>query len=277
MYLGTKTMTMTAVSKSPRTRWALLLAAALLAGCQASNDRDRAALANGYSEYSAHQFGPSEQAANDYITKYPKDPHIDEAYYLRGISRLGRGDRANGADDLRRAIGATQRSDLRAKSYRTLGDLAYDAQLYAAAASDYSQALQNAEGAVPEVRVLYRIGACLQAVGQWDHARSYLQRAADMAGSNTASADDRNLRQRIVNRLNARSFSIQFAAFREPTKADDEVKALARLGIQSAVFKEVHDNQWLFFVRAGSYPTRLQAESAARSLLAKQPGIVVVP
>jgi tetratricopeptide (TPR) repeat protein len=238
-----------------------------LIGCTATA-ADRKALAAGYAQYQARQFDQAEQAATAYMTKYPSAENLDEALYLRGLSRLGRGDKGGGAQDLTAAIARSKRNDLKGKAYRALGDVAYDAMHWGEAQRDYGRALAVGGGGAAGY-VNYRMGAALQAEGRWDEAKPYLDKAA--ASGEAAVAD------RAAERAAARYFTLQFGAFRESGNATALARELNAAQVPAGVFKETHEGQTVYAVRAGGYATWAAADGARAKVLGKYPLVTVFP
>lgn len=241
----------------------------MISGCAAS-DADKKALQQGFADYNARHFDLAETAATGFIQKNANVPNVDEAYYLRGLARLGRGDKAGAIADLQVALQKTQRNDLKAKSLRTLGDIAYDEQTWTEARDDYQKALTFSPDAKEESYLEYRMGATLQSLGQWDAARPYFQRVIVLNA-------DSSLNERALARMNARSFSIQFGAFADVRKAGELKARLIATGLSATVATESHAGQIQFFVRYGNYLTQDIADAARKYLLTKYPAAVVVP
>src|ERR1700761_2645850 len=99
--------------------WSGVMALGLLSGC-GPTDADRQALSDAYGRYGAHDFAGTEELAGKYIEKEPTAENVDEAFYLRGLARYGRGDRIGATADLGKAIERTKRADLKYKAYMTL-------------------------------------------------------------------------------------------------------------------------------------------------------------
>jgi tetratricopeptide (TPR) repeat protein len=247
-----------------------------LAGCWAS-DSDRKTLQQGYVLYNTRHLDESEAIATSYITQFPDDPNIGEAYYLRGLSRLTRGgDKQAATADLRAAIAKSQRIDLKAKASRSLGDLEFKSAQWQDAKTDYEQALAlfaqpNAGGTPRETAwVNYHIGACLQALGQWDQSRPHFQHA--IAGN-----ADPELAQRAIARVNATSFSLQLGAFEDGRNAGERSRQLTAAGIPVTIVSEMREGKLLYIVRYGSYSTWQQADVARDRFLSKDPAVTIVP
>ena len=114
------------------------LTLSLLLGC---NTEKVPTLKEGFDKYNARQVEESEAIADKIIAANPNAPTVDEAYYLRGLSRMTRNNRVGAAADLKEAIARSQRTDLKAKAWRALGDLAYDQTKWDEAQKNYEQAI----------------------------------------------------------------------------------------------------------------------------------------
>jgi outer membrane protein assembly factor BamD (BamD/ComL family) len=249
----------------------LLVALLLLPSCITS-EADRQSLQRGYSLYNARQPDEAKAVADKFIAANPNSDNLDEALYLRGISQMTRGgpdNRRAAADDLHQAIAKSQRPDLKAKAFRALGDIDFDAHRWPLAQTEYQQAFTGASTHVL-THLNYRLGATLQAQGQWDKAQPYFQRVA-------ASNDDQELKERAVARLNSASFGLQFGAFQEKPRAQELDRQLSSLGIPAAITTETREGRVLYVVRSGSYHTWELANTARDRLLAKFPLVTIVP
>lgn len=253
-----------------------------LGGCaNVPTDKDRQALADGFDQYAAHRFVAAQTTADDYVKKFPEDRQIDEAYYLRGLCRMGRSDKTGATADLRQAITKTQRIDLKAQSYRALGDMAFDAKLFDQAVTNYRESLaqyqiaskmekSNAPVITGESRVVFRLGASMQGIGQWEAARPYLQQVAQ-------SSNDPALKQLAQSRLLASSFYLQFGVFTELLRAQGKLAQLKSQGINALITNEMRDGKLIFVLRMGAYPTYAQAQMALNQVKDKQRQTLILP
>lgn len=242
----------------------------LLPGCTQASKQDREALAQGFTNYSSQQYDRAEAAADAYIRKYPDDPNVDEAYYLRGMARLGKGSPAAAAQDLNTAIAKTQRDDLNAKAHRALGDMAYAAQRFEQSIEYYCTALQFYPSNRPEPMVLYRLGAAYQNLGRWAEARPQLERVSQVTS-------EPRLRQLALNRSRATAFSLQFGAFGQKNNAEILARQLNAVGIKAVLVPEIEEAALVYSVRAGVYADIAHADEARRKLLTKYPLVRIVP
>ncbi len=251
-----------------RIRRLLPLAALLVSACGPTPE-DRKNLSDAYGSYAARDFVGTETYAGAYIEKQPTADNVDEAFYLRGLARYGRGDRVGAVPDLEKAIEHSKRADLKYKAYMTLGDIAFDQNKWDEAAGDYQKAILSAVGMTVEPRLEFRLGVALQAIGQWDSARGHL--------ALVAASPDAGLAQRARERIDAKAFSLQFGAFKEGARAGELLRQVRAAGINAAAASEMHNGQLVFVVRAGSYTTLADAENARKRVAGKFPGTVVVP
>lgn len=242
----------------------------LLAACTQASSADRQSLRNGFDQYAGRRYDQAETAAAHYLQKYPQDPNVDEAYYLRGMARMGKGDLPAAAQDLHTAITRSQRNDLKAKSYRALGDMAFDAQRWEQAIDYYGRALPFYPPSQREPMVLYRLGSAEQNLGLWVAAKPHFQQAAQLL-------KDPALRQRAMNRANATAFSLQFAAFASQANAQAEARRLQSLGVRATIVPEFNDRSLIYTIRAGIYRDFASADEARRQLLPRFPAVRVAP
>ena len=251
-----------------RIRPFLPLAALLVSACGPTPE-DLKNLNDAYVNYAARDFVGTETHAGAYIEKQPTADNVDEAVYLRGLARYGRGDRVGAVPDLQKAIEHSRRADLKYKACMTLGDIAFDQNHWEEAAGDYQKAIASAVGVTAEPRLEFRLGAALQAIGQWDSARAHL--------ALVAASQDAALAQRARERMDAKAFALQFGAFKEGARAGELVRQVRAAGINAAATSEMHNGQLVFVVRSGSYTTLADAENARKRVGGKFPGAVVVP
>jgi len=246
----------------------LLLIAGALAAC---NPADPKSLHQGFTDYENKQPEKAELAADTYIRANPNAGDIDQALYLRGISRMTRGNRTGANEDLQAAIKKTTRADLRSKAYRALGDIAYDQQKWADAAKDYQLGLDNLTLDKPTITYFnYRIGAALQAQGLWKDSVDWFSKVI-------AARDDAALADRAVRRLHATSFALQYGAFQDRASAQALITQLQTAGIVATLSSEVRaDNKLWVLVQSGSFTTWNEASAARSRIPAKYP-VVIVP
>ncbi|NNM85322.1 MAG: tetratricopeptide repeat protein [Phycisphaerales bacterium] len=246
----------------------LLAMAALLAGC--AQQHPGKTLSAGFSQYQSGSYASSNATANEYIQKYGHNPNVDEAYYLKGISCEARGDLAGAEVAYRAAIACSKRPDLTAKSYRSLGDMAYMKHNYSAAVTYYEASISSDPSLAPGAWLLFRLGAALQSEGQWSAARIYFARLLqDFPTSPPA--------QFALERINMTHFALQYAAFTVLTAASREAAYLHMQHIPAVVVPSEVGGRWLYLVQSGDYPTWAMATAEQVALKRRFPQVIVVP
>ena len=262
----------TEVQRVRNNRFSVLLLAILasaLSACAIPTDKDKADLANGFTQYTQRQFSPAGAIASNYIQKFPNDEHIDEAYYLRGLARQGTGDKVGATQDLTAAIAKTKRLDLKSKANRALGDLAFDAQRWDDAIAFYQASIKDVPEPIDSFAYA-RLGASLQALGKWDEARSYFLKVIETNA-------DPALTQRAIVRKNARSFELQFGAYQDAANARTLAAQLKTEAIVAIPTSELRDGKLWYLVRSGAFHTYAEADLARKRYLPKHPLIIIVP
>lgn len=248
-----------------------------IAGCATPSDKEKMSLQHGFSCYNQRDYNGAVSAASTYIEKYPGDKYVDEAFYLRGISKQCCGDRVGAEKDLKEAIVKADRSDLKSKANRALGDMAYDRGLYDVAAGYYRTAITAAAGPDPkkpdgvaDVAVFERLGNSLQAMGKWSEATPAFDQAMAMQRDPAASA-------RIRARQMARAFELQFGMFANIANAQTLIASLKSQGVDALPINEMREGKVVWFVRTGKFVTLAEAETARSRLATKSPAPIVVP
>jgi tetratricopeptide (TPR) repeat protein len=254
----------------------LLLAPSLLLLSCVTTEADKQSLQKGFDSYSGRNLDDAEAAATRFIDANPASPNLDEAHYLRGLTRLTRGGSANralAAEDLRTALQKSNRQDLKTKAARILrrieGDTHFDADRWKEARAAYQEALAGASP-TDTAYFNYRIGACLQAVGDWDAAEPYFK---------TVVADNADpvLTERSIARMYAKNFALQFGAFQERPRATELLAQLKQSSIPATVVTETREGRLLYIVRSGTYKTWHEADAARDKLQSKYPLVTIVP
>ena len=237
-------------------------------GCAAPSSRLN--LNTGYQDYRTNDYSAASSVANQFIMQNPGSAALDEAYYLRAISREARGNLAGAAADYRQAIALSHRPDLLGKSYKALGDMAFVKSNYAAAATDYLNSLHLDPAAAPGPLMLFRVATALQNTGHWNQARTYY---AQLAGGFSQSP----LAAVALSRMALTHFAIQYGAYIYSQPAWAEANALKSQGIAAVVLMQVSKGRRLFVVQSGQYQTYADALAARQKIAATNPQAIVSP
>ncbi len=248
--------------------FSLLGGIALAGGCAAPPSMVN--LNTGYQDYRTNDYPAASSVADQFITQNPGSTALDEAYYLKAISREARGNLTGAAADYRRAISLSHRPDLLGKSYKALGDMAFVKSDYAAAAQDYLSSLHADPAAAPGPLTLFRVATALQNTGHWNQARTYY---AQLAGGFPHSP----LAPVAMTRMALTHFAIQYGAYIYSQPAWAQAKALQKQGIAAIVLMQVSRGRRIFVVQSGQYPTYASAIAARQEVAATYPQAIVSP
>jgi tetratricopeptide (TPR) repeat protein len=126
--------------------------------------------------YDAGRGAQAESLLAAVIAGHPGTNGIEQAYYLRGLCRSGRGDLRGAREDFTRTLDAAAASALRCQAHAQLGHLDYRDEDYQAAADHYSLAAVDLPLQAPSDVVYYQYGDSLQKTGAWDQSRALLAR-----------------------------------------------------------------------------------------------------
>ncbi len=248
--------------------WSLLGGAVLISGCAAPPSMLN--LNTGYQDYRTSDYVAASGVANQFIRQNPGSAALDEAYYLRAISREARGNLIGAAADYHQAIALSHRPDLLGKSYKALGDMAFVKSDYAAAATDYLNSLHLDPAAAPDPLMLFRVATALQNTGHWNQARTYY---AQLAGGFPHSP----LAAVAMSRMALTHFAIQYGAYIYSQSAWAEANALKSQGIAAMVLMQVSQGRRLFVVQSGHYLTYADALAARQRIAVTNPQAIVSP
>jgi len=241
----------------------------LLGGC-VTTEADRNSLRAGFARYSDNQAEEAEGIADRFITANPNADTVDEAYYLRGLARMSRGNRGPAAADLRTAISKTKRADLKGKAYRALGDIAKELLQWPESQKDYEDSLATGAMSAANVTYLnYGIGVALQAQGQWAQARPYFVRVA-------AADNDAERKVKALARMDVTAFTLQYGAYKDANNARNKVAQLKTAGVNAAMASEMRASEVWFLVQAGAYHTFAEAAAAREQMRTKLADVVVI-
>ena len=175
----------------------------------------------------------ADEALTAAIRAEPYSPATAEAYYIRGLTRLKRGDMRAAETDFTSAAKLADREDLKANAQVCLGSIAYERESFAQAYNYYRSAVSNLPRVSPNDWVLYKLGISAQKVGEWDAAKRYLGRLIrEYPGGETA--------QRARERLDWDYFTIQAGAFTNRDNALSRVEQLRRASLPA--YREVREN-----------------------------------
>jgi len=236
---------------------AVLLASLCAAGCaeQLSPEAQRLLTAG----KASYQSGPRNDAATiatmtEFLAGNPKSRRADEAYYWRGLARYRSGALAGAKSDFNQTLSRTDNNDLKGRSLKALGDMAFDADDSAVAESMYHQSLVFLDDAKPPVdEVRYRLGQTFQRLGMWAEADKQFSRLG-------YRFPDGVLSRQAARFIHCTAWTIQICALKSKRSADAMARQ-ARGKLKQDPFVSVVPGQdeLLMAVRVGRYALYEQA------------------
>jgi len=227
-------------------------------------------LESGYNDFINGEYAAAQSVARQFIQNNSESPYLAEAYYLAAISEEAQGEITNARNDFQEAIDLTDRPDLKAKSYKSLGDIAYSVSDYSTAIINYQNSLAAGGPDHPDQWLLLKLGSALQDNGQWGEARQYfLEIIADYPGTQTAIT--------ALERVGENHFALQFGAYQTAAIAYNAVAGLRQQGIPASMSMVNKNGAPLYLVHSGWYNTHTQAMAARDYLVGRFPQVIVTP
>lgn len=253
-------------------RWLVVLAAAWCAGCSGeTSPQGQKLLQASYQAYSTGDDAAVLRHVEQFLQQDGRSSRVDEAHYLRGLSRLRTKDLAGAKADLNEAISRTDRREMRCNASLALGDMHYDAGNMGPAETLYRQALANAtQGQKPLDHIYYRLGCVLQRLSRWQEADLCFDRVVDLF-------PDEELGKRSANRTHSRAWTVQAGSYRQRDVAVNAMNKLAEKNLPAIARGCLRDKRPAYIVQVGRYPTFEQASEALKQVLPLRPDAFVAP
>ena len=178
----------------------------------------------------------------------------EQGYYLRGLSRYRQQDIKGARADFEQTAGGSKDAQLRGQALKALGDICYDQDDFPTAAEMYRQALDNlAESASPADAARFRLGVCLQRLGQWSQADLQFSRLIFLFPSgDMAAAAGRH--------IHATAWTIEVQSFRQKGGAEVLAMELRIKSFSGVVVEPISaEGGMMFAVRLGRFAAYQQA------------------
>jgi tetratricopeptide (TPR) repeat protein len=253
----------------------LALAAASLAlfgGCTSLPESAVQQVRAGYDAYKARHCDRSVEQLTGVIERYPNNPEVAEALYVRSLCRLRQGQRSSARADLERALVLSRRPVLSALVRAQLANIAFDNDSFAQSARLYARAVPDLPEQPPKDRILYQYGLSLQRTGRFTDARLVF---ADVFAKHPTSTYASAARRKF--KWGHEYFTVQCGAFTQVTSARETASRLQQNGFDAATVPMSQDGTTLFVVHSGKHSTYSAALSAVNRLRSVVPGAFVVP
>jgi len=212
----------------------------------------------GYRSFQSGDYRDADRSFGEVIARNPTSWALSEVHYLRGLSRLKLGRRAEAKDDFRKGATASPGRELtQLYSAVALANLEYEEGNDATAAHLYRQAIEHRDKNLPMDAMLYRLAVSLQRLGRWAEADDVLARLL-------SEHRDSSLIDHARSRFRARGFTVQTGAFADRTNAESLASRLRQEGFEVRL-PPPNGDRMLHAVCVGRYQTyREAAQEAAR-------------
>lgn len=247
--------------------WIGLFSATIWAGgCGQTSAQGARLLDRAYASYQNQDDPAVIRDTNAFMESDRRSSRIDEAFYLRGLSRQRSKDIAGAKADLAEA--ATRSKWLRAQAHLALGDLAWDSDNISEAESMFAMSLaemaspQNAKSAANQDRSLadrahaeYRLGCIYQRQGRWLEADEKFDRVIHEAG-------DSGLAKQAGLRVHGRAWTVRACTLSRSDGASGAIARLKAQGLRDVYVQPTQINGTLkYVVQVGRYSTYEQANA----------------
>lgn len=237
----------------------LLLAMVFPGGCsRTASMQGQALLTLAKKQYDSNDYTLAAHTLTEFLKREGGVQEANEAYYLRGLCYRHREPPKleSAEDDFLRALKHSGTGPVRGWSYVALGHIYFENRIdkQDQAVRYYESALPLLTDEPPKDVVLYRLGAALQRLGQWEQADIYLSRCFDIF-------DNSQYAHYARDRFGGRTWRIQFGAFSNLKRASVLVATLNEAGWQADWQPHREAGRLLYIVRGGQYPRYLAGQS----------------
>ena len=254
-----------------------VLASMVLSGCNSPlNPQEQARLDLARQQVQNKQFSSAIRNLNLFLSNHPSGPNSGEAYYLRGRCHRQTipANEQLAEQDFQSALKGEKDRAIRSYALVGLGHIYFENRPHQLekAVEFYRAAIKDLPNAPPKDAALYRLGVSLQKMGRWQDADLYLSRCIDKFPNSTFTKYARY-------KFGARTWSIQFGAFADLTRARKLVTKLKASGWPASWQTRRKNSSLLYIVRSGRYLNFNQANNMLPNARAIQSDaeIVAVP
>jgi len=248
----------------------LLILCCMAPGCRKVNPQLAAGIRQGDRNYRQGNLIGAEKVLTDAIAADSRSPASAEAYYIRGLTRLKRGDNRGAEADFFCAVQLARRTDLKTSCRVCLGSIAYQRENYRRAYEHYRAAADDLPQVSPSDRVVYRLAVSAQKIGKWRDARKYFGKVI----REYPRAGSARLARKLVG---YDCFTIQAGAFRKRTGANSRLSRLKRAGLDARVEVKSNSGSTVRVIYVGRYKDFNSAVGSLGKIKRIVPGALIVP
>jgi tetratricopeptide (TPR) repeat protein len=266
---------------------AILLAAAVMAGCAAKERTPRTApgtrspqvlLDDGYRALENQQYHDAIARADQLLAAQPHGENSAKALYLKGRSLEAKNAAGVTADQAQANLQAAREAyiaalrenppqPLGAYIRTSLGNVAYFQDDYQTAVTQFSSAYENLDRDDLKAWALYRTGLSQQRLGQFEQADKTFAAVQQRHASSIPA-------QRAREHQGARGYVVQLATFAQPASADKAAAALKQQGVAAS---RVDAPEGRAYLRVGPMASYKQAQYTRGRFLKQYPDALIIP
>jgi len=252
--------------------WAGAVLWALAAGCVSLPPHEQAALRQASEQYARGDLATAASSLDRLIETYDRTAEIAEAYYVRGLCRFSQRQYAAAATDFEQAVAKSRRDDLTARAKASLAAIAFQAADWDRAARLYRESVPDLPDAPPTDEILYSAGVALQRVGDWPTADLQFSRILQKFRDRPMAREARRMAL-----WRHPYYAIQLGAYRDADNADKAVKAFRQRGLDVEQENLPRDGQALWVIMTGRYRTYADARAALPRVQQVQRDATIIP
>lgn len=247
-----------------------------LTGCQTIDASNKVNLENGYKALDARDYEQALGNANAYLQNEPEGKGASEALYLKGRALEGQAaaspqeSQANwtaARDAYQQSLALKPSAKLTALLHSGLGNTSYWLEDFDTAARNWALAYEEIEDSDAKAYILYRVGLCVQRMGDFAAAD---QRFA-MVQQQFPGTDAAN---RAKEKQGFKEFNVQVATFANAQTANSTIGQLQKDGFTVRKGADARGNT---VVSIGPFPSYAQASALKARIASKYPSSIIVP
>jgi len=254
----------------------LVLTGPFQSGCQTADASNKVNLDNGYRALDARDYDQALVNAESYLRGDPAGKGVAEALYLKGRALEGRAaatssegsaNFAAARDAYQQSLAAVPNKQLMGLVHSGLGNTNYWLEDFDAAARNWAQAFDEMEDESAKAFILYRVGLCMQRMGDFAGAD---QRFSSVQQQYTGS----DAANRAREKQGFKEFNVQVATFASAPTANGTIAQLQKDGL---TVRKGADSRGMIIVSVGPYPNYAQASATRTRIAMKYPSAIIVP
>lgn len=245
-------------------------------GCKTTDASSRVNLENGYKALDARDYEQALGNANAYLQSDPAGKGAAEALYLKGRAlegkaasspQEGQANYAAARESYQQSLSQKPNPKLTGLLHAGIGNTSYWLEDFDTAARNWAMAYDEIEDTSARAYILYRVGLCVQRMGDFAGADQRFSLVQQQYPGTDAALKARE-------KQGYKEFNVQVATFANPQTANNTIAALQRDGF---VVRKGNDARGMTIVSIGPFPNYAQAGAMQRRVMEKYPSAIIVP